>query len=200
MNEGDSSEAAFYNARVLRRIQKALERDPEVDITTVLPKAYLSQLARRKVVKPETTVPTPPETSQHDLPILLPSQPAHIVHPLSHTTKAILGFPTEDSTVSGTDLTRVLAHTLSSSEIIWRAKSSMYRYVVRCGDQLAIKCVKNNQNFTGYTCLQFLEKHMPEVPAPRSHGLVASGEYAWIITSFVPGAILADIWDTLGWE
>lgn len=47
----NSSEAANFNARVLRKVQRALQEDPEVDISTVLPNNYPSRLASRKIAK-----------------------------------------------------------------------------------------------------------------------------------------------------
>ena len=43
--------AAKLNARTVRQLQKAFEADPEVDLTTVLPKNYSSKLASRKTNK-----------------------------------------------------------------------------------------------------------------------------------------------------
>ena len=45
------SEAARLNDRVLRKIQKALEENPEADIAALLPKTYSSRLAEGKAVK-----------------------------------------------------------------------------------------------------------------------------------------------------
>lgn len=47
----NTSEAANFNARVLRKVQRALDEDPEVDISMVLPSNYSSRLASRKIVK-----------------------------------------------------------------------------------------------------------------------------------------------------
>lgn len=47
----NNSEAANFNARVLRKVQKVLQEDPEVGISTVLPNNYSSRLASRKIAK-----------------------------------------------------------------------------------------------------------------------------------------------------
>ena len=47
----NNSEAANFNATVLRKVQRALQEDPEVDISTVLPNNYPSRLASRKIAK-----------------------------------------------------------------------------------------------------------------------------------------------------
>lgn len=42
------SEAAQFNRMVLRKLQKAIEADPEVDLASKLPANYSSRLAERK--------------------------------------------------------------------------------------------------------------------------------------------------------
>lgn len=49
----NASEAANFNATVLRKVQRALEEDPEIDISTVLPSNYSSRLASRKTAEGE---------------------------------------------------------------------------------------------------------------------------------------------------
>jgi hypothetical protein len=46
--EDGNDAAAEYNQRVLRRVQRALAREPDIDITTVLPSQYTSRLAGKK--------------------------------------------------------------------------------------------------------------------------------------------------------
>lgn len=45
------SYAAKLNSKVLGQLQRAFEADPEIDLTTVLPKDYSVRLERRKGVK-----------------------------------------------------------------------------------------------------------------------------------------------------
>ncbi len=47
----NASEAANFNATVLRKIRRAFEEDPEIDISTVLPSNYSSRLASRKITE-----------------------------------------------------------------------------------------------------------------------------------------------------
>jgi aminoglycoside phosphotransferase (APT) family kinase protein len=46
--EDGKDTAAKYNQRVLRKLQRALAREPDIDITTVLPSQYTSRLAGKK--------------------------------------------------------------------------------------------------------------------------------------------------------
>lgn len=47
----DQSEAASYNAIVFRKLQKKLEANPEVDLTSVFPTGYSERLGARKKQK-----------------------------------------------------------------------------------------------------------------------------------------------------
>jgi hypothetical protein len=42
------SEASKFNARVMKRLEKALAADPEVDLTIALPLNYVQRLVGRK--------------------------------------------------------------------------------------------------------------------------------------------------------
>lgn len=135
--------------------------------------------------------------SWRNLPVVLPSSPADIIHPLSDTVKAILDLPNDMEVVLRSEVTKALVRMLKGGEMIWRAESSPDRYVVKCSAEIVVKCVDNNQDFTEHTSMQFLEIHKPQVPAPRPHGLITSGNLAYVFMSFVPGTTLAEIWPTL---
>lgn len=48
VNPPTTSPASQLNRMVMKRLQKALEADPEVDLTTKIPSSYASRLADRK--------------------------------------------------------------------------------------------------------------------------------------------------------
>lgn len=149
-------------------------------------------------IEQEAAAATLPETiSQRDSLIALPSHPANIIHPLSVVAKAVLGLPGDMSTIPGSSTTTALARLLESSEVLWRAESSSHRYVVKCGAGIIVKCGHNNEDFTEYTSIQYLETHKPQIPAPRPHGLVVSGNLAFIFMSLIPGSTLAEVWHNL---
>ncbi len=141
------------------------------------------------------TLPEPP--SQSDISIALPSDPAKIIHPLSVVAKALLHLPEDMSAIPGSSTTTALARLLQSSEVLWRAQSSSDRYVVKCDAGIVVKCVHNRGDFTEYTSMQYLETHKPQIRAPRPHGLILSGNFAYIFMSLIPGSTLAEVWDSL---
>lgn len=147
-------------------------------------------------IEQEAAAATPPETiTQCQLPIALPSQPANIIHPLSAIAKAVLDLPGDTSAISDPRTTTALARLLESSEVLWRASSD--RYVVKFNAGIIVKCVDNNADFTEYTSIQYLETHKPQIPAPRPHGLIVSGNLAYIFMSLIPGSTLAEVWHNL---
>lgn len=139
-----------------------------------------------------------PRESNGSLPIIIPTSPATIVHPLSHSIKALLdvGHNETDSTQS-VELTKALAQVLENSDLIWQSKSTRERYVTKCSPEVIIKSIKNSSDFTEYTTLQYLELHRPQIPVPRPYGLITSGKSAYLFMSFVPGVTLDKIWPEL---
>lgn len=47
-NQSAESEAAHFNRRVMKKLQKAIDADPETDLASKLPLNYSSRLADRK--------------------------------------------------------------------------------------------------------------------------------------------------------
>lgn len=68
---------------------------------------------------------------------------------------------------------------------------------MKCNAGIIVKCVDNNADFTEYTSIQYLETHKPQTPAPRPHGLIVSGNLAYIFMSLIPGSTLAEVWHNL---
>lgn len=131
------SEAAIFNARILRKLQKALADDPETEITTLLPSNYSTRLTSRKTVKGERylvflrsitnelvlaqeAAPSTPPEAPNDRNSLI-CFPAKVVHALSDLAGAVLGFRGNAATLSNTELTVALVNALDHGEIIWRA-------------------------------------------------------------------------------
>lgn len=170
------------------KVHRALEKDPKVDISTVLPNNYPLRLVSRKIAKgyycitillsvtkrlnieQKVAAATLLETiSQCQLQIVLPSQPAKIIYLLSAVDKAVFNLPGNTSAILDPRTTNSLAQLLKSSEMLWQAELSLDYYVVKCNAGIIEKCIDNNANFTEYTSMQYLEIHKPQKPALRPH-------------------------------
>lgn len=70
------------------------------------------------------------------------------------------------------DLSQRLLECLQSSEIFWKAPFPRHKMAFKCGADVVVKAVRNIDDYTEYTTLQYLQQYKPEVPAPRPLGLV----------------------------
>lgn len=52
---GNDSPAARFNVAAIKKLQKALDADPEVDLISALPMDYAERLAGRKTLKGNVT-------------------------------------------------------------------------------------------------------------------------------------------------
>jgi aminoglycoside phosphotransferase (APT) family kinase protein len=57
--------------------------------------------------------------------------------------------------------------------------------------------MRDMDDFTEYTTLQYIEKFKPSIPAPRPLGLVRLGECFLLFMSFMPGTTLETVWNKL---
>ncbi|KAI9674971.1 MAG: hypothetical protein M1817_001377 [Caeruleum heppii] len=183
------SAAAKFNVSVLRKLERALEADPETDLSTAFPTNYSSRLAGRK---------SDQGSSGDYHAIRFPEDPATIVHRLSDTVRTILGTHSDGADLDqGPELTKALTQTLRQSEIIWQSLSSSNRYVAKCSPEVVVKPIDSRSDYTEYTTIQFLELHKPQLPIPRPHGLIVVANTAFLFMSFVPGVTLSSIWPEL---
>ncbi|KAI9779901.1 MAG: hypothetical protein M1816_003310 [Peltula sp. TS41687] len=237
-NEGDETEtpeskrvappsaAARLNAAALRKLQRALEKDPEVDLTTALPFDYAQRLADKKSAAgeqdlvaahlvahgltgaakaseaPPAPAPAPVLELEGHSPIPLPTDPAIIVHPLSDTVTSILGLSHQkaNSNGPGYELTRALTELLQQSKSIWQSKALTHHYVADCSSSIAVKsfmAIPGSSDFTEYTTLEYLEHHKPYLPVPRPHGLITSGHWCYLFMTLMPGTPLREVWPQL---
>ncbi|KAI9733259.1 MAG: hypothetical protein M1834_003343 [Cirrosporium novae-zelandiae] len=89
------SRASIFNRNTLQKLQKAMELNAEVDLTSVLPFNYAERLARMKnenesqVLISVPSVKPKPKRMEKDKfnSIRLPTNPAKIVYPLSDSVK-----------------------------------------------------------------------------------------------------------------
>jgi hypothetical protein len=225
-NEEIESEAAQFNRMVMRKLQKAIEADPEVDLASKLPKTYSLRLADRKkeikgwlhqcglldifgsqLIESEgnTEDGTPPskhlkrEEPHLEFPMddvrnkLMSITSATVVFPLAKSTQTLL----HDDSLN-LPLVDELRELIKRSCVIWKPKMGCHKIVLDAGSEIAVKIIQDMGDTTEYTTLQYVEKHLPEIPAPRPLGLVALGErYSVLFMSLMPGTTLAEAWPTL---
>lgn len=115
------------------------------------------------------------------------------VFPLAKSVQALLH---SDST--NLSLVDGLRELIKRSRVIWKPNMGCHKIVLDAGSEIALKIIQDMGDTTEYTTLQYLEKHLPEIPAPKPLGLVALGERCSLLfMSLMPGATLAEVWPAL---
>ncbi|KAF1817098.1 hypothetical protein P152DRAFT_486496 [Eremomyces bilateralis CBS 781.70] len=87
---------------------------------------------------------------------------------------------------------------LSKSPKLW--ENPVRGVVVKCNDDIVAKVILGNRNYTEYTSMEFLAERAPDIPAPRSHGLIPFGPFRVIFMSYIPDTTLAQAWSGLSHE
>ncbi|SMR62099.1 unnamed protein product [Zymoseptoria tritici ST99CH_1E4] len=199
--------AAQYNDRVLRKLQKALKRQPDVDISSALPARYQSLLASKKgfnevskasdqVAIKQASQSPPPDMPRRSSWTIDKTQPASIVYSLSSTVQAVLNEENLMWSESGHELSLALAGTLESATFLFNSVSSRHHFVAHFGDHVVVKAISEPDS-TEYSTLQFLETRSPTIPAPRPHGVISIGNTWYMFMDLVPGVNLETVWPSL---
>ncbi|KAF2453079.1 hypothetical protein BDY21DRAFT_388298 [Lineolata rhizophorae] len=171
----EESEATKFNRMVMRKLQKAIASDAEVDITSVIPRLYSEQLAARKVHAQNDDDPAPKgreveEPSQFSKGDLRSNLSRHaspeVLFPLAESVKTILGCD-EQSPSFADNLVRMARE----AETLWEPRWAGLKMVLRCGSNIALKIMMIMDDTTEYTSLQYLREKKPTVPVPEPLGL-----------------------------
>lgn len=203
--------AAKWNRRMLHMLSLALERDPEADLLSAMPEPYSrtlvslrddskyyaalqfqnSTIQLRQFIAPGLRKHTrPPEFDPRDTRSLLQeSDTAVIVRPFSDEVKKLLP---EDG-----NLSCAIIELLDGSEVLFRYTHGFSTLVLRISETVVVKMIRETDNITEYTSMQYLHDHMPSIPAPRPHGLVKLSKFYLIFMSFMPGLSLEGAWHEL---
>ena len=128
---------------------------------------------------------------------------ASIIHPLSEPTLSMLGSylePKARMRDPSRSLVPVLKLMIAESEKIWEGNSR--GVVLKCTEDLAVKIVKGNasQSYTEYASLTYLNKHIPDLPAPKPHGFIKLDNFCIIFMTLFQSTTLGEIWPSLGHE
>ncbi|KAI9855634.1 MAG: hypothetical protein M1813_009680 [Trichoglossum hirsutum] len=205
------SPASKLNLRVLKKLQKEFNANPEVDLMSKFPTDYSNRLARVNQPKEGPEFPpslpsvaiSPHLRAHNDVDSLLPPLSATaIVFPLSPSVQDILGI--NERHLSGLDrqtttagIREPLANVIRTGEILWRSKACDSHAVIKCRLDIVIKIVPGLKDYTESTSMQYLEENIPEIPAPRHLGLITVGKMSYMFMSFIPGTTLDEIWPQL---
>ncbi|KAE8382903.1 kinase-like domain-containing protein [Aspergillus bertholletiae] len=198
MSRVRKSKAARFNAHVLKKLQTAVAMDPELDLTTQLPSAYSGRLGKmRETVQSvdDITINTTSRDEEDIRTTFNASIQAEIVHPLSQEVLELLS--PGDTKVSPVRLSQRLLDIMRTSEVIWKAPFARQKMVLKCGNNIVLKVIRNMDDYTEYTTLQYLRQHRPNVPVPEPSGLVRVNDISLVFMTHVSSNMLADVWSIL---
>ncbi|EEP80140.1 predicted protein [Uncinocarpus reesii 1704] len=139
--------------------------------------------------------------AQSFLPFLRPRTKARIntaevVFPLSDDVVKLLSrYSDENSELMGEQLLISLKQLIWESPKIW--ESVIRGVVLKCSDKIALKVVRQRPDYTEYTTLQYLAEHLPDIPAPRPHGVIRLKPFTAFFMSYIPSMTLTEAWPKL---
>ena len=143
-----------------------------------------------------TTEPKPPrKIHQPEFPrrdtrsLLQESDAAVIVSPLSNDVEKLLSHDN--------NLSRAIIELLERSEVLFQYPHRFSTMVLRASESIAVKIVRDVDNITEYTSMQYLWDQKPSIPAPQPHGLVKISKFYLIFMTFISGLDLEEAWHQL---
>lgn len=193
------SEAAALNRRTIEDLQIILRGDPEADLQEFFPKNYARRM--RIAGGPSTTLrdAVAAEKPSSFLEKLNASrEEATVLSPLSDEVSSLLVKYADDNDKSGHTLLASLKQLLWESPKLW---DRFYRgVVVKCSDQVVVKVISDDRDSTEYSAMQYLAEKVPDIPAPRPHGLIEFAPFRAIFMTYIPSMTLEEAWPSLSHE
>ena len=122
---------------------------------------------------------------------------AAVVFPLSEPVQQLLGAQTHMLGVESSSLWSKLYGVIDASEVIWRNGLSGGVAVIKCSSDTVVKMIPKFEDFTEYTALQYLRRHVPDIPIPEPLGAMTSKQTAYIFMSLILGLTLESVWAQL---
>jgi hypothetical protein len=202
------SPAAKYNKSILQVLRKALKKDPEINIASVLPRYYSDKLMSYKTagmsfllmrhlwlrligaqgkLQTSASVVSPPDDDVRSE--LSTDHDCTIVVELSTDLKALLS--------RHEILSAALISLLAESGVIYKSAWAASRTVLRISKSIVVKFTSRESALDESCTLSYLQTHLPNFPAPKLHGLIEFGKFYLLFTTFEGCHNLEQIWSQL---
>ena len=218
-----STAAARWNTKVLRGLEVALRKDPEVDLVSLLsPQMYSAKLESFKQSGACT------HADYNDLGCSDQTQPAHSAPVTLSDVRSVSGNGSREiPLLSSHDIRSRLCHTdtctvlsklspdlqallgdyemlseeviglLDESAVLYKSAWAASSVAFRVNDGIAAKMTMEQHIATEYPTLEYLKQHLPNFPTPKLHGTVRIGRYGILFSTFIPGLDLGKAWPQL---
>jgi aminoglycoside phosphotransferase (APT) family kinase protein len=125
--------------------------------------------------------------------------PATIIFPLSSAVRSMLGLDEIPGSDVSATLPRSMAQLLSNGELLYRSEPDMPRLLIKVSPTIIVKIrpFLPQDETTEYTSMKYLEDHLPELPIPRTYGLIHIRKTAYLFMSYTPDPSLENLWPKL---
>ena len=125
-----------------------------------------------------------------------------VVFPLSEVLQRLLGVQESGLSAASASLWTKFCSLIDTGEIIWPQNEEPGGVagrvaVVKCSEDAVVKIVPNFEDYTEYTTMQYLGRHLPEIPIPTPLGVLMAEKTAYIFMTYVPGPTLDKVWSQL---
>ncbi|KAE8404344.1 kinase-like protein [Aspergillus pseudonomiae] len=191
------SKAARFNVHTLTKLQAAIEKDPEIDLTVKLPWRYSDRLNDMRQKTQTDTATVPEDRGEDDIRASIRSSDlAEIVFPLSDTVRNLLGISSLAAAQSD-GLAQRLIDVIDSSEVVWKGPFAGQKMVLTYGHDIILKAVRDLDDTTEYTTLEYLHQHKPNIPAPKPLGFIRMNDISLMFMTHLHSSTLAEVWPSL---
>lgn len=201
------SKIAKLNLWTIQGMEKAFRKQPDIDLLSESKDLYCIERDRCK----ESLSPSTMEKMSKEVTPKILHKPVDTHEKLKDIDTATIASPLSPSVVALLDQTTdSISPELEPGQILAGKLKQMLRCstkvfegpfrgaIFKCSREIVAKVVRmGGPDNTEYTSLQYLAQHIPEVPAPKPHGLVSLGHYIVMFMSFTPSKTLAEVWPSL---
>ncbi|OGM51180.1 hypothetical protein ABOM_000082 [Aspergillus bombycis] len=179
------------------KLQAAIAKDPEIDLTVKLPLRYSDRLDyMRQKTQPDNATVTEDHGEDDIRASIRSSASAEIVFPLSDTVQNLLGISSSAAAQSD-GLAQRLIDVIDSSEVVWKGPFARQKMVLGCGHDIILKVVRGLDDTTEYTTLQYLHQYKPDMAAPKPLGFIRMNDISLIFMTHLHSSTLAKVWPSL---
>lgn len=109
------------------------------------------------------------------------AQTATIVYPLLEEVNSLLA----QHSLNGLENPPIL----SLKKLLWDSpklwENSVRGVVVKYNNDIVIRVIRGNKDYIEYTSIEYLKRKVPDIPAPRPHGLTVLGSFRVIFILYI---------------
>ncbi|KAK3175440.1 hypothetical protein K4F52_010270 [Lecanicillium sp. MT-2017a] len=190
--------AARWNIKLFRALQDALIKDPESDISALLPTNYSEKLKAHKTGNENSNPELVPETQPCDAGRSTCDDVRSRLHATDSYDEIVKPSPELSDLLSRHgNGSHAIIGLLAKAEVVYKSAWAASVCVFRVSDSIAVKVTGVKFAKTEIGSLLYLQKHLPSLPTPRPHGMVRLGAFTLLFTAFIPGLDLERAWPQL---